>query len=441
MNKILPHNAEAEESIISSCLLGGYKEPCATLEPSDFYKIAHQKIFISIQSLASTNKPIDLITVIDALTQKKELEDCGGAAKISKFINTIPVASSITHYCKIIKEKALKRQIISRCNDLMQNCFNDNHIGDLLEEAKYVSELGETGLINRKRKVDLSNVYDAKRMLLEYDLYVKTLKNNRFITGIGEIDKRIRGVAGGETLFIIARAGAYKTALLQNLLRNYVNNSAWGAVFFSIEMPIPNIAERYLQQFDRSPGYYIEQHYANNDEDSISALEKRFRNDLKRFFVVPTKVSLSDIEQYIKLIEDSKQLKIGLIGIDYMQLIDEPGKEYEQITKIARGSKDLAKYLNIPVIVLSQINRQGEDGNTEVSLSMGRGSGAIEEAADFMFGLWKNNEDLICKILKNRKGSAGSMWKLELDSNCFLIGQNAVRYFKTKNKKSNGYCD
>jgi replicative DNA helicase len=323
----------------------------------------------------------------------------------------------------------------------MQNCFNDNHIGDLLEEAKYVSELGETGLINRKRKVDLSNVYDAKRMLLEYDLYVKTLKNNRFITGIGEIDKRIRGVAGGETLFIIARAGAYKTALLQNLLRNYVNNSAWGAVFFSIEMPIPNIAERYLQQFDRSPGYYIEQHYANNDEDSISALEKRFRNDLKRFFVVPTKVSLSDIEQYIKLIEDSKQLKIGLIGIDYMQLIDEPGKEYEQITKIARGSKDLAKYLNIPVIVLSQINRQGEDGNTEVSLSMGRGSGAIEEAADFMFGLWKNNEDLICKILKNRKGSAGSMWKLELDSNCFLIGQNAVRYFKTKNKKSNGYCD
>jgi hypothetical protein len=206
-------------------------------------------------------------------------------------------------------------------------------------------------------------------------------------------------------------------------------------------MPIPNIAERYLQQFDRSPGYYIEQHYSNNDEDSISALERRFRNDLKRFFVVPTKVSLSDIEQYIKIIEDSKQLKIGLIGIDYMQLIDEPGKEYEQITKIARGSKDLAKYLNIPVIVLSQINRQGEDGNTEVSLSMGRGSGAIEEAADFMFGLWKNNEDLICKILKNRKGSAGSMWKLELDSNCFLIGQNAVRYFKTKHKKSNGYCD
>ena len=81
MSKILPHSTEAEESIISSCLLGGYKEPCATLEPSDFYKTAHQKIFISIQSLASTNKPIDLITVIDALTQKKELEDCGGAAK------------------------------------------------------------------------------------------------------------------------------------------------------------------------------------------------------------------------------------------------------------------------------------------------------------------------------------------------------------------------
>jgi replicative DNA helicase len=431
--KMPPSNIEAEESVLASCLLGD-PEPYSLLKPSDFYKTAHQEIFKVVKSLYHISSPVTLITVTDALRQQKTLSKVGGASYLSRIIDSVPAASSTNYYCSIIKEKASKRNMIEKCNAIMASCFNDDPIDTILDKSKSLSN-NTIPAIDRKRMVDISNVYTPETMLDEYRRYVAGLKNNRFITGISEIDKRIRGVAGGETLFIIARAGAYKTALLQNLLRNYVNASAWGSVFFSLEMPVANITERYLQAFDKSSGWDIESFYAKHQREQIEALEFKFKAQLKRFFVVPTKVSISEMERYVKLIEHHHKTKIGLIGVDYMGLVNETGNEYEQVSKIARGSKDLAKLLNIPVIVLSQINRKGESGSTEVTLEMGRGSGAIEEAADFMLGLWKDGDSLICSILKNRKGRAGSKWLLELINECFLIGPNAIRYVKVKKRK------
>ncbi len=138
-------------------------------------------------------------------------------------------------------------------------------------------------------------------------------------------------------------------------------------------------------------------------------------------------MSLSDIAGYVQMIEQEKRIKVGVIGIDYLQLIDGKGiNEYEVTSRLARQSKDMAKLLNIPAVLLSQVSRKGGDGEVEVSLDMGRGSGAIEEGADFVLGLWQANKgtekdpeyDLICRILKNRKGPKGSRWKLSLDPDC-----------------------
>lgn len=428
-----PASTEAEESILVSCLLGD-AEPFGLLEPGDFYKTAHQHAFSAAKSLYKTNAPIDIITVSDALKSMGLLEKCGGAAYLSRLISEAPAAVSTSHYCKIIKEKSAKRQMIERCQKIAEACFNDAPVEEIVEQAKSLSE-NSLPTVDKKRTVDISNVYTSDRMLDEYKNYVEGMRNNRFVTGIGEIDKRIRGIAGGETLFILARAGAYKTALLQNLMRNYVNASSWAAVFFSLEMPVANIAERYLQSVDKSTGWEVEQYYKHHQTDCIEAIEKRFMDHLHRFYVVPTKVSIRDMEKYVRLIEDRYKVKVGLIGVDYMGLVEETGSEYEQISKVARGSKDLAKFLNIPVIVLSQINRAGGSGETEVTLDMGRGSGAIEEAADFLFGLWKHDDDLICAILKNRKGRSGSKWVLELDNTCFWIGPNATKFEKPKRTK------
>ena len=307
--------------------------------------------------------------------------------------------------------------------------------------------------VESKSKVDISNVYDSAAMIAEYQEYIKTLKKNIFVTGIKEIDKKIRGVAGGEVLTIIARSGSFKTAMLQNLLKNYAQTSPCGAVFFSIEMPVASVAERYLQILDGSTGKEVENLFSDESQLEIQkAAENEFIKDLKRLFIVPTKVSLSDIVAYVQLIEREMNIKIGVIGIDYLGLMDGPGiNEYEIISRLSSGLKSTAKLLNVPIIMLSQVNRKGGSGNNEISLDMGRGSGAIEEGADFVLGLWKvdNEADvlgkpepivaskLICRVLKNRKGPAGSKWKLNLIPSTLQILPDAEPY--TSANKTKGF--
>jgi replicative DNA helicase len=173
-----------------------------------------------------------------------------------------------------------------------------------------------------------------------------------------------------------------------------------------------------------------------------------FRKSLQRLYVIPSRVSLSDITAYVKLIEAEKNVKVGVIGIDYLGLMDGPGTNtYETISRLATGTKNVAKVLNIPAILLTQVNRKGGSGQSEITLDMGRDSGAIEEGADFVLGLWQQPRDpkdidvwaeglpdsethidLICRILKNRKGPANSTWKLQINPHAMLIGTEAAPY-------------
>jgi len=295
------------------------------------------------------------------------------------------------------------------------------------------------------KKIHIDNVYTSDRMVDTYLQYIKTLKDNRFLTGIENIDKRIRGVSGGEVLTIIARAGSFKTAMLQNMLLNYVNHSAWAAVFFSLEMPVSSVTERYMGITMGYEGREVENTFLDfvqtgNHADEIDKLRQDFNVRMKRIFVVPVKVSLSDISAYVKLIEAEFCVKVGSIGIDYMGLIDCEGKdEYQTMSKVARESKETAKTLNIPTIILCQTSRKGGEGEEEITLDAARGSGAIEEGADFVLGLWQNeikngigqptgNYDLICRILKNRKGPKGSRWKLDVNPKDFTFGEDSSEF-------------
>jgi replicative DNA helicase len=292
-------------------------------------------------------------------------------------------------------------------------------------------------------------------MVVEYEAYLRNLKNNRFITGIDEIDRRIRGVAGGEVLTILARAGSFKTAMLQNLLTRYVKNSTWGAVMFSIEMPVASVTERWFQILDGCTGKEVERQFTDKiNTDLKSASVEQFNKDLSRLYVIPSKVGLEDLVQYVRLIEAEHGVRIGVVGVDYMGLMDAPGEnEYQQVSGVAKGIKGIAKRLNIPVLMLSQVSRKGGDGEVEISLDMGRGSGAVEEAADFVLGLWqaerpqvmcttdeRTEYDLVCRILKNRKGPKGSRWKLDIDAQTLRFGTSAVEYVvqKTSRKKKCG---
>lgn len=223
--------------------------------------------------------------------------------------------------------------------------------------------------------------------------------------------------------------------MLQNLLKNYINHSAWRAIFFSLEMPIHSITERYQSIDTGAAGSDVEATYTSKlpSADRIkNEFEKQFLSDLKNLFIVPTKVSISDMTAYIKLVETEKNIKIGLIGIDYLGLIDGRGvSEYEIILKLSRDIKTMAKSLNLPVVHLSQVNRKAGDGQIETTLDMGRGSGAVEEGADFVLGLWQVEKqggtveepeleyDLICNNTK--KPERKTRIFLDIKLGCFQL--------------------
>jgi replicative DNA helicase len=455
IEKPQPHSVEAEQAILCSMLInpGCRHDAKKTLCAKDFYSERHQYIFPAIIEQDGT---ADLISIKESLTQEGLLEKAGGEQYLMSLVNVVSTSAGIQHYINIVKEASLKRQVVAISQNVIEKASSSMTSEELVTYLrKSLSAIDIRDQHEYRAGVDISNVYTPERCLQEYSDYIHTLRQNRFITGVHEIDRRIRGVGGGELLFWIARAGSFKTAMLQNLLKNYIQHSAWGAVFFSIEMPISSVTERYHEIIQGSAGKDIEEIYSTSQDGSLQikeALESNFIKDLQNLFIIPTKVSISDVAAYVKLIEKEYKTKIGVIGIDYLGLMDGPGQgEYEIVSKLARDCKGLAKFLHLPVIVISQTSRRAGAGDVEISLDMGRGSGAIEESGDFVLGLFQvererlsiendqSEYDLICNILKNRKGPKGSRWKLDLDPTNLRIGPDAVPWEPPKKQNQRAY--
>jgi replicative DNA helicase len=450
-----PHNVEIEQAILSSCLLDQDTRLFGLVKPEQFYRTAHQHLFREMEAIHTDGQPVDINLLTLNLKHSGKLEQVGGAAYISKLMDVPPVtndkayAKRLCGFYKLRKvievaHAASKRAAEARPENFAEPIdYVTDELAKLVEDDRFYA---------RSDRVDMSNVYDAPRMVDEYKVYLANLKNNRFITSIDEIDRRIRGIGGGEVLTILARAGSFKTALLQNMLRRYVEHSKWAAVFFSIEMPVASVTERFFEMLDGCTGREVERTFTDPAMTEVAAASvKQFTHDLRNLFIVPTRISLEFVPRYVAMIEKRRNVKIGVIGIDYLGLMDGgDGNEYEVTSKLARGIKQVAKAVNLPVIMLSQVSRKGGDGEIEISLDMGRGSGAIEEGADTVLGLWQMERpgscmdgeaeyDLICRILKNRKGSKGSRWVLDLNPQTLQLGADATEY-KPVNKKRNKTC-
>ena len=409
------------------------------LSPGDFYKSSHEHI---VEGIFELKEAADLVTLAHWLESKQLLEKVGGREYLTQFSDFF-ISAGWKYHAEIVWDMATRRRMINECNRVTNACFTLHEgLPNIIQAHETALQEIEQGTRARFRQgVHISNVYTPERMLESYREHIKTLKQNRFITGIPEIDKRIRGVAGGEVLAVIARAGSYKTAWLQNMLRGYIHNSRWGAVLFEIEMPISSMTERYHEMIQQTTGREIEQFYVS-DQEGVGMfrenLEIAFTKDLDRLFVIPTKVGTREIERYINLVQKYYKVKVGVVGIDYLGLLEGEGRgEYEIVTNLARDIKTTAKLLDLPIVLLSQVSRRGGTGETEIEMDYGRGSGAIEENADFVLGLWQDGDDLICKILKNRKGSKGTRLKLDLNPETLTIGRESEIWFPPyKSKKS-----
>jgi hypothetical protein len=315
---------------------------------------------------------------------------------------------------------------------------------ELLRVATDVFKMHQGKHPGQAGRVSLEDVFDSGRMLETYRAYVQGLEKAVFKTGIMAIDEKLRGVGPGEVLTVLGRAGSFKTAFAQNLLKNFIHSSKSAACFFSLEMPIPSVTERFLQQSSGLTGAEVEAAFREK-VPHLGRIELRFKEEMAGLFVVPSKIWVEQIPEYLSLIQEKFKVQVGLVAIDYLGLLDGKGlNEYEILSRLARDLKSCAKAINLPMVVLAQVSRKGGSGETDPDLTAARGSGVIEESADFLLALFQEEKsesfiepeyDLICKILKNRKGPRNSMWKLDLNPRTLYLDSEAEPWKPAKKKK------
>jgi replicative DNA helicase len=435
-HRATPHSIEAEKSVLGSILLdnGCLKDVSGQLDGLDFYSEPHREIYRTMLALQLQHKSIDLVTMIQGLKDAGKLAAVGGAEYLAELLDFTPTSANVKHYCRIVREKSAARQLMDFGGKLVASVANGGELGQTLTEAK--ERLAEIiGGMDGLNGVSAADIISFSKRQERYGEYVKSIKSARFKTYFSLLDRQIRGVAPGELLIIIAYAASFKTAFLQNLLLRGSEETGLFHLFFSLEMPVEKVFEREMQIQGGVSGWDVERHFSG-DRESLGVVAGLHRTGSHGLLVCDRpRLTLEKIGRYVEIARQ-KYGKIGAIGIDYLGLVQAPGKTlFEKTAYVSIEAKNLAKELNVPVIMLCQINRAAATGG-EIETHSAKGGGDIEAAADFMLGFQIEKEDkLTCKILKNRNGPAGSKFLVELDRTALQFKDMMPYEVEAKKKK------
>jgi len=271
--------------------------------------------------------------------------------------------------------------------------------------------VGQSGLLvgERVQSGRIKNMRQAGQIAQEY---FTGLKDRKIMTGIPFIDKRTRGVGAGETMLIIARTAVGKTILGQNILKNMSKKGAV-TLFFSLEMTLPTVYERFSQMSQRMSSEDFE-YLFQQDPSEAKLVVDTVAKDLACVYIIDQPLlSVTDIGDYITMAEELEiGTKVKAVLIDYMGLIDthdQHGSAYERVSQVARELAGMAKQKQVAAIIIHQVSRAGGSGNQKVTFNMARDSGVIEEAVDYVVCCWRPKENprqkIVMSLDKNRNGS------------------------------------
>lgn len=419
--RIPPHSVEAEQSVLGSILLDkdAMISVSETLVPEDFYKEAHKVIYESMLKLYNNQSEIDLITLADELRDQGYLDDIGGIPYITSLSTIVPTTSNIQYYVKIVKEKSIVRQLISAANDIINLGYDGSaKVDDVLENAeKKIFEISQDRTTNDFKQINqvLKDTYD----MIE-KLYTEKNDVTGLTTGFRDLNKKINGFQNSDLLLVAARPAMGKTAFALNLVQNAALKGDASVAVFSLEMSKEQLVQRMLSA-------------QSNVELKKIKTGKLGANDWPR--IIEAMAVLSEAKVHIddtpgikisELRSKCRKLKIekglDLVLIDYLQLMEGEGNNesrQQEIAKISRSLKILAKELNCPVVALSQLSRAPEQrADHRPMLSDLRESGSIEQDADIVMFLYRDeyyNPDTERKnigeviVAKNRHGETGTI--------------------------------
>ena len=419
--RIPPHSVEAEQSVLGSILLD--KEAMIsvseTLVPEDFYKEAHKVIYESMLKLYNSQSEIDLITLTDELRDQGYLDDIGGIAYITSLSTVVPTTSNIKYYVNIVKEKSISRQLISAANDIINLGYDGSaNVEYVLENAeKKIFDISQERATNDFQPIN-QVISEALSMLEK--LYEEKNDVTGLTTGFRDLNKKINGLQRSDLLLIAARPAMGKTAFALNLVQNAALKGDASVAVFSLEMSKEQLVQRMIASQSTVELKKIKTGtLADNDWPRITD-GMAILSGAKIHIDDTPGIKISELRSKCRKLKIEKGL--DLVLIDYLQLMEGEGQNesrQQEIAKISRSLKILAKELDCPVVALSQLSRAPEQrADHRPMLSDLRESGSIEQDADIVMFLYRDeyyNPDTEKKnigeviVAKNRHGETGTV--------------------------------
>lgn len=422
--KVPPHSIDAEQSVLGGLMLDNraWDQVVDRLRGDDFYRNEHRLIFHVMSRLLSQSKPIDVLTVSDALRELHELEQVGGEVYLFELANNTPSAANISAYADIVRERSVLRQLISAAGDIADNAFNSQgrSILELLDAAEQrvfsISEQGNRGSGPLNIKDFLTKTMDRIDTLFHSGTSITGVP-----TGYHDFDEMTSGLQPSDLVIIAGRPSMGKTTFAMNIAEHVAIKSRSPVLIFSMEMPGEAIVMRLLSSLCRIDQLRIRTgKLADEDWPRISSTVSML-SDAPLF--IDDTPGLSPAEMRARARRLAKEHgQLGMIMVDYLQLMQVPGHNENrtaEISEISRSLKGLAKELKVPVVALSQLNRGLEQrADKRPIMSDLRESGAIEQDADVIAFIYRDevyNENSPDKgtaeiiIAKQRNGPIGKL--------------------------------
>lgn len=420
--KIPPQNIDAEMSLLGAILIDEERLADVTevVTVKDFYDKRHATVYGAMVRLFERHKPVDLLTLTDELKKKDELDMIGGTPYLTELTNYVPTAAHAEAYAEMVSQKAIRRRLIKASSEISELGYDEEQdVQELLGRAE--QEL--FAVSDQSLKQDLTSI---ESILTESFDRMEELHRNKGAlrgvrTGYRDLDNMTAGLQRSDLIILAARPAMGKTTLVTNLAYNVATANKQAVLFFSLEMSKEQLVDRMLADASGVDSWNIRT--GNLSDDDFAKLSEAMGEMAEAPIFIDDKPGLSVLEMRTKARRAAHDNPLGLIIVDYLQLMQGSGKSdgnrVQEVSEISRGLKLIAREMNVPVIALSQLSRSVENRSPQIpQLADLRESGSIEQDADIVMFIYReayynpetereNITDLI--IAKHRNGPVGKV--------------------------------
>ncbi len=395
LRRVPPQSLEAEESVLGGIMLdnAALDRVVELVQPDDFYRGAHRKVYRAMLELSERSEPVDLITLSEVLKARGELGDIGGDAYLAELTERVPTAANVAHHARIVRERSILRGLIEAATEIAARGYQSaDRVDELLDRAEQLI----FGIQERKVKPAFARMAD---ILVDSIKTIERLYEHKQAvtgvpTGFADLDNKTAGLQPSDLIIVAGRPSMGKTAFCLGIAQHAALQADTGVAIFSLEMAKEQLAMRMLCSEARVDLARVRTGHLSEREFPRLAMAAGRLADAPIYIDDTPALSVLELRAKARRLKRDAAAKLGLVVVDYIQLMrSSEGRDNreQEISEISRSLKALAKELHVPVVALSQLNRQVENRTPPVPrLADLRESGAIEQDADVICFLYRD---------------------------------------------------